>query len=199
MTTIAAFILLFSCLFYPSQADAQKATPQTGTAASWFSEYGFEKLPEVVQWIRQLDTEWDKLVQAEQKAQVLRQLNKIASATAELELQCQKAVSLLQSDADVLPQIRTLEMTVAQLREEMTRLSTNLGGKLGIEGFQIADQFDTFMGERAANLSKAHQILEANKPEDRVAAAEYSKKAALLAREAHEAVVLFINEHNPHK
>jgi hypothetical protein len=195
MKSRTVFILIFSFLLCAPRSEAQKETQQN-KAAAWFRGYGFQNLPEVVQWIRRLDTEWEKLVQDEQRAQMLRQLEKIASATATLKLQCDNTVSRLRTDAEVIPEIDALQATVADLRVQMTKLSTDLGGDVGKDGLAIASQFDTFMMTRAGILNEARQRLKANSPEDRAAAAEYLAKAAGLARDAHEALVLFINQHS---
>ena len=195
MKTIAVLVLMFVCLLDLSRANAQDTTRGTETIVGWFSDFGFQKLPEVVQWIRRLDAEWEKLVLDEQRAQILRQVKQIASTTAELELGCVKSVSLLHSGNDVIPEIETLEETVFQLRERMTRLSTDLGGDVGKDGLDIANNFESFMRARSGLLSEARQRLSANRPDDRAAAGDYLTKAAVLARNAHEAIVLFIKGH----
>ena len=129
----------------------------------------------------------------------MRQLKEIASDTAELKLHCERAASLLQTSADVVPEIEALERTVVELQDRMTHLSTDLGGDVGKGGLAIADKFQTFMHARAGLLSEARERLEANRPEDRVAAAQYLTRAAVLARDAHEALVPFINDHSPRK
>lgn len=193
MKTKAAFALFFSCFLQLSQARTQQSEPKP--AEYWFRGYGFEKLPEVVQWIRQFDAEWDKLVKKEERAQMLRQVGRIASATAELKLHCDEAVTLLSKGADVIPEIDALKETVHRLRYRMADLSTNLGGGVGNDGLAIAEQFDNFMQTRDTALSNAHRALERVRPEDRAEATEYLKKAAVLARDAHEALVGFIYRH----